>query len=99
MPLTVVMLGILSDLLFRHQDTRAFLASLIALVCMMLVMLTTLMVNVPIDMQIKNWQPTTLPANWQDIRDRWHAYHVIRMCCSLLGFGAALAAALMMGRS
>jgi hypothetical protein len=59
-------------------------------------LLITLIVEVPIDNQIEGWTVTTLPANWQQLRDRWEWFHAIRswvsvLCLALLLGGALLA--------
>ena len=38
----------------------------------------TLAVEVPIDNKIKRWTLETMPAGWQQIRDRWERFHALR---------------------
>jgi len=64
------------------------------LLLFVVVLLVTLLVNVPIDNQIKQWTVATLPSNWEQVRDRWQFYHTIRTFASLAGLGCALASAL-----
>jgi hypothetical protein len=42
-------------------------------------------VEVPIVRQIETWTVSTLPANWQQLRDRWQAFHVVRVVASVAG--------------
>jgi uncharacterized membrane protein len=56
----------------------AFAAFIVAL-------LVTLIVEVPIDNQIKIWTFVTLPTKWQQVCDRWERFHVIRMVASITG--------------
>ena len=81
-------------LLFRGKRARAFWVSLAGLLLFIVALLITLLVNVPIDNEIKQWTLATLPSNWEEIRDRWQLYHTIRTFLSLAGFGCALSSAL-----
>jgi hypothetical protein len=60
-----------------------------------IVLLVTLIVEVPIDNQIEAWTVTSLPANWQQLRDRWELFHVIRTWTSVLGLALLIAGALL----
>jgi hypothetical protein len=44
-----------------------------------------MLVEVPIVKQIETWAVSTLPDNWQHLRDRWGAFHVIRIVASIAG--------------
>jgi hypothetical protein len=61
---------------------------------MIAVLVITLAVEVPIDNLIANWTEETLPADWQQIRARWAAFHTLRTFLSLGAVAAAVAAAL-----
>jgi uncharacterized membrane protein len=52
----------------------------------------TLLVEVPIDNQIRVWTPTSLPTDWRELRDRWSAFHVVRTFTSVAAMGLFLAA-------
>jgi uncharacterized membrane protein len=45
----------------------------------------TLVVEVPIVAQIESWTPQTLPGNWQQLRDRWVSFHLLRVIPSIAG--------------
>src|ERR1700674_5220265 len=36
--------------------------------------------------QIVTWKVSTLPANWEELRDRWGAFHVVRIVAAIAGF-------------
>ncbi len=57
-------------------------------------MLTTLSVNVPVDNQIKVWTINSLPADWDQIRDRWESFHTRRTFVSMAGLASILVGAL-----
>lgn len=57
-------------LLYRGRS-RALYPTLAGFVLFVIALLITLIVEVPIDNQIAGWTITSLPANWQQLRDRW----------------------------
>lgn len=82
MPAAIVGLLIL---LARSWKLRTvyFYCILTTLVLFILALIITLTIEVPIDNQIKTWTAATIPADWEDIRDRWEKYHTIRTFLSL----------------
>jgi uncharacterized membrane protein len=54
----------------------------------------TLVVEVPIDNQIKQWTVSSLPADWKQIRDRWELFHEIRTFASVGGLALLVGGAL-----
>jgi uncharacterized membrane protein len=80
--------------LFRRRNMAAFFLAVAGLLLFVLALVITLAVNVPIDNQIRQWTVTTLPSDWQAIRDRWEFYHGLRTFASLAGFACTLASAL-----
>ena len=54
----------------------------------------TTLVEVPIVKQMETWTVPTLPSDWQQRRDRWGAFHVIRVASALLGLVFLLAGAI-----
>jgi uncharacterized membrane protein len=81
-------------LLFRTKSTVAAWLAVIGLVLMIAVTVITLAVEVPIDNLIATWTEATLPADWQEIRARWSAFHTVRTFASLGAVAAAVGAAL-----
>ena len=63
--------------------TVYFYCILAALILFIIALIITLAIEVPIDNQIRTWTATAIPADWQDIRDRWERYHTIRTFLSL----------------
>jgi uncharacterized membrane protein len=53
----------------------------------------TLAVEVPIDNRIRTWTVASLPSDWQQQRDRWETFHVIRTLASVAGFALLVAGA------
>lgn len=83
-------------LLYRARS-RAFYLALAGFVLFVIALLITLIVEVPIDNQIEGWTVTSLPANWQQLRDRWELFHALRSWVSVLGLALLLASALFVG--
>ena len=78
MPATV--LSIIPVLIFSYQNQpRVFYLNIAAFVLFMIALAVTVFVEVPIVEEIATWTVSTLPANWQQRRDRWMKFHVIRV--------------------
>ncbi len=80
-------------LLYRRRSP-AFYTTLGGFAFFVVALLITLIVEVPLDMEFETWTTTTLPANWEQLRDRWEWYHVVRSWVSVAGLALFLAAAL-----
>jgi uncharacterized membrane protein len=70
-------------LLWASRRTAAFWWLLAGLLLMVGALAVTLVVEVPIDNQIKTWTAATLPGDWRSIQSRWEAFHTIRTFLSL----------------
>jgi hypothetical protein len=51
-------------------------------------------IEVPIVQQIDKWTVSTLPGNWQQLRDRWGSFHLIRVTASIVGLALLAAGAI-----
>ena len=80
-------------LLYRRRS-KALYPTLAGLALFIVALLITLLVEVPIDNQINEWTVATLPANWEQLRDRWEFFHVIRSWVAVAGLALLLAGAL-----
>lgn len=94
MPTALISTTLTSYLHYRRRQTTAFVLTIAGLALMIAAMIVTLVVNVPIDGQIREWTVSTLPSDWRTIRDRWEFYHMIRTFLSLAAvsclFGSVL---------
>src|SRR5262249_26332168 len=81
-------------LLLRREPGEALAFAVAGLLLFLGVLLVTLLVNVPIDNEIKRWTPRDVPDNWTEIRDRWQTFHTVRTFASLAGLACALASVL-----
>jgi uncharacterized membrane protein len=91
MPLGI--LGLLVLLLMAGKRRKAhFYWLLSTLILFVLALAITLLIEVPIDNQIRTWTATSMPAGWQVIRDRWQFYHTGRTFISLAAMACYLMA-------
>ena len=72
-------------LLARNVRPELFNLFLAGQSLFVLALLVTLVVEVPIVNQIRTWTPAALPANWQQLRNRWAAFHVVRVVAAITG--------------
>ena len=68
-----------------NEQLRTFYLTLTGFGLFIVALLVTMLVEVPIVKQIETWTASTLPGNWQQLRDRWGAFHVIRIAASIAG--------------
>jgi uncharacterized membrane protein len=89
------LLSILPVLIISYSDRPStFYLFSAGLVLFMIALLVTLLIEVPISGRVKTWTITTLPENWQQLRDRWGAFHVVRVVASLAGLGLLVGGAI-----
>lgn len=89
--LPLALLSTLPVLVFEYGG-RTFYLTLTGFVLFVVTLLVTVFVEVPIVKQIVTW--TALPDNWQQLRDRWGAFHYARIVPSLVGLVLILIAAI-----
>jgi uncharacterized membrane protein len=57
-------------------------------------LVVTVVIEVPIAKQIKSWTISTLPGNWQQLRDRWASIHISRVAAGISGLAFLVAGAI-----
>ena len=62
-----------------YLNITAFCLTLISLII-------TIVVEVPIVSRITQWTASTIPSDWETIRNRWVKFHVIRTFASIISF-------------
>lgn len=77
---------------FKTKD-RGFWLVAGALALLLAALITTLVVNVPINVAEGGWNVMNPPADWADIRDRWQLGHAVRTFAAVAAFGALSVAA------
>jgi uncharacterized membrane protein len=81
-------------LLSYHEQPKTFYLSVAAFVLFIVALLITVWVEVPIVQQIVTWTTSALPDNWQQLRDRWMKFHVLRVVAGLASLVLLVVAAI-----
>ena len=91
-------LGLLSTLptlyLSFHSQPNTFYLTLAGFVCFVAALVVTIRTEVPIVMQMITWNESAMPSNWQQLRDRWVSFHLIRVVAGIVGLALLLAGAI-----
>jgi uncharacterized membrane protein len=66
-----------------HERQLTFYLSAAAFVFFIVALLVTVVIEVPIVEEIVTWKVSTLPGNWQQVRDRWTKFHAVRVIAGL----------------
>jgi len=82
MPATLVFM-LISLLLSPRVNRYSFYLYSISFLLMVLTLIITVAIEVPIDNQIKTWTESTVPANWESLRQKWDYYHTVRTFTSI----------------
>jgi uncharacterized membrane protein len=78
-----ILFMILSVWFYHQKKTIGFYFNLSALILIIISLLITLLIEVPIDNQIKTWTAVTVPSDWEETRRRWQFFHGLRTLTSL----------------
>jgi uncharacterized membrane protein len=81
MPLLMPLSGVLAIALIvmsRGESRLVFWLRVAAAICLAVTVVTTLTVNVPINTRTANWQLESDVFEWQQMRQRWHAFQGVR---------------------
>jgi uncharacterized membrane protein len=94
--LTPVALLSITPVLFLsfNKQPRTFYLTLTGFALFIVALLVTVLVEVPIVKQIVTWTAETLPGNWQEMRDRWGAFHIIRVVAGIGGLALLVGGAI-----
>jgi uncharacterized membrane protein len=61
-------------------------SALVAAALLVVVFVTTFVVNLPINSDQLSWSVQQPPADWAAVRDRWQAAHAVRTVAAVLAF-------------
>jgi len=89
-----ILFMIMSALLVAEKNSAGFYLSVTACLLTVVALLITLLVEVPIDNQIRTWTAETVPADWTTLRARWETFHAARTFVSLGSLGSLILAVL-----
>jgi uncharacterized membrane protein len=76
-------------LVFRTRQ-RDRVLGLVALALLIGVLVTTLLVNLPINAAQLDWSVPTPPADWAAVRDRWQIAHALRTAAAVIAFASLI---------
>jgi uncharacterized membrane protein len=94
MPATLLSMVPVLFLSFSERP-KAFYLTSVGFALFLLALLVTVIVEVPIVKRIETWTVSTLPGNWQQLRDRWQVFHVVRVVASVAGLVVLLIGAIL----
>jgi uncharacterized membrane protein len=77
-----------------NKRPRTFYLTFAGFTLFIVALLVTVLVEVPIVKQIVTWTAGTLPGNWQQLRDRWGAFHIIRVVAGIGGLALLVGGAI-----
>ena len=86
MPLTLLSM-LIAIVLSRRINRASFYLYIISFLLMILTLVITVAIEVPIDNQIKTWTETTVPSNWELLRQKWNIFHTVRTFTSIASVG------------
>jgi uncharacterized membrane protein len=86
MPLTLLMM-LAAIWQSRRVNRSSFYLYIFSFLLMVTTLIITVAIELPIDNQIKNWTETTVPANWESLRHTWDSFHTIRTFTSIVSVG------------
>jgi uncharacterized membrane protein len=93
MPGALLSIGPVLFITYNGQRSTFFLNA-IAVVLSAVALLVTVLFQMPLVKQMRGWTVATLPHNWEQIRDRWEAFHAVRVVASVAGLVMMLTAAI-----
>jgi hypothetical protein len=77
-----------------NEHPKTFYLNLTGFALFLIALVVTMLIEVPIVKQIVTWTVATLPDNWQQLRDRWGAFHLIRVATGVGGLALLVAGAI-----
>jgi uncharacterized membrane protein len=81
-------------LVLTIRQPVSFILELGAFVLLVLTLVVTAAVEVPIVTQIRGWTESTMPVGWEQRRDRWVSFHLLRVIPGIIALGLLVGGAL-----
>jgi hypothetical protein len=94
MPASMLSIALVALFSFPHHRTP-FVLSVGALLLFGVAAAVTAIVEVPIVARIRHWSTSSMPDDWTSQRDRWVAFHLVRVAAGSTGLLLLLAAAIL----
>jgi uncharacterized membrane protein len=91
----VALLSIVPVLYISYREQpRVYYLNLAGSGLFIVALLVTVIVEVPIVKQFETWTVSKLPGNWQQMRNRWESFHLVRIIASIAGLVLLLVGAI-----
>lgn len=81
-----------------EKQSPSFKLTLVGAALSIAIIVSTLIINVPVNEQSINWDPNNPPVNWQELRAIWFKGHTIRVTLAFPMLLAGIASALLFDR-
>ncbi|HKS69381.1 MAG TPA: hypothetical protein VJQ45_03110 [Ktedonobacterales bacterium] len=72
----------------------AFIWTLVAALCLALMLVVFAVGNNPLNARIATWTPATLPGDWRQVREAWDNFHATSAALAAVGLAAQIIATL-----
>jgi hypothetical protein len=92
-PVTLVAIVTMPILSYRCTAAAFWLVAA-GLAMFVIALVVTTAIEVPIVATIRDWTETSMPGDWQALRDRWVRFHLLRVIPGILGVSLLTAGAL-----
>jgi uncharacterized membrane protein len=86
--------SVVAVLILTIREPISFLLELGAFLLLVLTLVVTAAIEVPIVTRIRGWTASTLPTDWQQQRDRWVSFHLLRVIPGIAALGLLVGGAL-----
>jgi uncharacterized membrane protein len=83
--LCLLLMG-LSIAFYPNKGSWAFYAIIASLLLIITSLVITTAIEVPINNKVITWTPENTPPDWEQLRNRWQYYNVVRTIAALLSF-------------
>jgi uncharacterized membrane protein len=93
--LPAALLSIVPVLVVSYGREPKIWLNAVGLLLFVVALVVTLAIEVPIVKQIVSWTVATLPSDWERLRDRWSAFHLVRIGAAGVGLVLLLVAAIL----
>lgn len=83
--ITALVAGIIVIVFAYRCKSKVRLLFVLAVACLGAMVLSTLLINAPVNDAVDAWNAAAPPENWQLLRDRWEFGHALRSYIGLAG--------------
>ena len=90
----VTLLSMIPVIILTVGQPASLILEILGFALFLLALVVTAAIEVPIVKQIRGWTVSTMPSDWERLRDRWVSFHLLRVVPGIVGVAALLAGAL-----